>query len=279
MIDTLSKIEKVPFVFRMPDHNEYPKGNTPDAECWFSQNIKTQDIKGERIYLNVLWTSFYKNNCNYGNDKRALRILQEWLGRLDTSKKYFTIIGWDDGIINDISHLDIKVFSMAGGIKDYGLPLICQSHKISFNVERDIFASFTGRITHPLRHQMIEALKGKNGYYISTQHHEIPSYCSVMARSVFTLAPRGYSATSFRIMEALEMGSIPVYVSDIFYEPHGVDFDTYGVKIPLSQIKDIDKILRSISEEEIKRKQGVLKGFFDKYYTFESNKKLILENL
>ncbi|KAJ1465033.1 hypothetical protein T484DRAFT_1866809, partial [Baffinella frigidus] len=36
----------------------------------------------------------------------------------------------------------------------------------------------------------------------------------VTAASVFSLAPRGNGASSFRIFEALEHGSVPVYIYD-----------------------------------------------------------------
>lgn len=273
-----NKIQSVPFIFRKEDIHPYPADNIPSGEYWFSQKIKDEDIKGDRIYLPVSWTAFYKQ-ANYGNNKDLLKVLQNFLNTLDTSKKYFTIIGWDDGILNDISHLDIKVFSMAGGRKDYGLPLICQPHAIKFNNKKDIFCSFVGRITNPIRQEIVNAYTGKEGYYVSTKAHALPDYCRILSRSIFTLAIRGYSATSFRIMEAIEYGSIPVYVSDLFYEPHGIDFNTYGVKINSSDYKDIDKVLRSINKEEIEAKQKMLPEIFERLYSFEGNRKLILENL
>lgn len=276
--ETISKIESVPFVFRMPERHLYPEDNFPDFEYWFYLNVKSEDIIGERIYLPILFTAFYKT-CDYGNNKTILNILQNFLNTLDRKKKYFVICQWDDSIINDISHLDIKVFSMAGGRKDYGLPLICKPHQISFNVSRDIFASFVGRITHPIRTEIIKSCKGKNGFYVSVSSHKIPSYCSVMARSVFTLCPRGYSQNSFRIMEAIEMGSIPVWISESFLPIHDLDFNTFGVTIKSEDVGRIEEILRSFSDEEIKAKQAMLPDVFDKYFSFPANKKLILANI
>lgn len=274
-----SKIQPVPFIFRKPDNHLYPVDNWPDFEYWFSQNVNDEEIKGDRIYLPVLFTSFYKT-ANYGENKSVVNILQNFLNTLDRTKKYFCVCQWDNGILNNISHLDIKVFSMAGGRKDYGLPLIAQPHKLIFNNnKKDIFCSFVGRITNPIRQEIVNAYTGKSGYYVSTNHHHLPDYCRILARSIFTLAIRGYSATSFRIMEAIEMGSIPVYVSDLFYEPHGIDFNTYGIKIHSSDYKDIDRILKSISNKEIEEKQKMLPEIFEKYYSFEGCKKLILENI
>lgn len=274
-----TKIQSVPVKFREADLSLYPPSNWPDFEYWFFATIREDEIKGERIYLPVIWTAYYKNVCNYGNDKNAIKVLQNFLNTLDTAKKYFAIVQFDDGILNDISHLDIKVFSMAGGRKDYGLPLICQPHAIKFNNKRDIFCSFVGRITNPIRQEIVNAYTGKQGYNVSINNHSLPDYCRILSRSVFSLCPRGYSATSFRIMEAIEQGSIPVYVSDEFYEPHGVDFNTYGIKIHTFDYRDIDKILHSISKEEIEAKQKMLPEIFERLYSFAGNKKLILENI
>lgn len=273
-----SKIQSVPFIFRKPDIHLYPSDNWPDFEYWFYENLKDEEIIGDRIYLPILFTSFYKM-ANYGENKSMVNILQNFLNTVDKSKKYFSVCQWDNGVINDISHLDIKVFSMAGGRKDYGLPLIAQPHRILFNNKRDIFCSFVGRITNPIRQEIVNAYAGKKDYFISIKPHSLPDYCSILSRSVFSLAPRGYSATSFRIMEAIEYNSIPVYISDEFYEPHGVDFNFYGVKIHSQDVTHIDEILRSISWDEINTKRERLSYIFDTLYSFLGNKKLILQNL
>ncbi|MEO7048914.1 MAG: exostosin family protein [Ferruginibacter sp.] len=277
--EEISRIQHVPFIFRMPDNHLYPVSNWPDFECWLYQNIKPNEIVVDRVYLPIFFTSFYKGQCNYGNNKVAISVLQNFLNSLDSSKKYFTIVQFDNGILNDISHLDIKVFSMAGGRKDYGLPLICQEHKIKFEEKRDIFASFVGRITHPIREEMINLYSNKKDYFISTKNHSLPDYCRILSRSVFSLSPRGYSCTSFRLQESLEYGSIPVYISDEFYPVHDLDFNDYCVVIPSDEIKNMDKILRSYSKEQIEEKTEKGKYVFENYYTFEANRKLILANL
>lgn len=275
---TESKIQSVPFIFRKEDIHPYPADNIPSAEYWFSQNIKDEDIKGDRIFLPIAWTAFYKQ-ANYGNNKDLLKILQNFLNTLDRNKKYFTIIGWDDSILNDISHLDIKVFSMAGGRKDYGLPLIAQPHRIQFNNKKDIFCSFVGRITNPIRQEIVNAYAGKEGYYVSTAHHSLPDYCRILSRSVFGLCPAGYGSNSFRIQECLEYGVIPIWITDTLLPIHDLYFESYGFWAKPGNIHKLDSFLKSISKEEIERRQKLLPEIFEKYFLFSSNKKLILENL
>lgn len=275
---TESKIQSVPFIFRKEDIHPYPADNIPSAEYWFSQNIKDEDIKGDRIFLPIAWTAFYKQ-ANYGNNKDLLKILQNFLNTLDRNKKYFTIIGWDDSILNDISHLDIKVFSMAGGRKDYGLPLIAQPHRIQFNNKKDIFCSFVGRITNPIRQEIVNAYAGKEGYYVSTAHHSLSDYCRILSRSVFGLCPAGYGIQSFRIQECLEYGAIPVLISSKILPIHDLDFFKFGIWIHSDNIRFLDSILTGMPKTHIEQLQSNLKYIFENYFTFESNKKLILENL
>lgn len=269
----------IPFILRKPDHNLYPISNWPDFEYWLSENLKDEEVVGDRIYLGVLFTSFYKNICNYGQDKNGIKILQTFLDSLDRSKKYWGCVQYDDGILNDISHLDIKVFSMAGGRKDYGLPLICQPHRIKFETKKDIFCSFVGRITNPIRQEIVNAYTGKEDYYVSTKAHALPDYCRVLSRSVFGLCPAGYGLNSFRIQECLEYNAIPVYIGSDKLIIHDLDFESFGYWVKPENILKIDLLLKSRTKEEIEDKQKMLSEIFEKYFLFSSNKKLILENL
>lgn len=277
----------VPERFRPHIKVEYPDNNKQIFEEWFYNQIQSRyHCKGCREYLPIFWTSYYVNH-NYGNDHRSMQALQEFINSLDKSKKYFTIVQYDDGILNDISALDIKVFGMGGGRIDYPLPLLCMPHPYEFDNHKDIFANFAGSLTHQIRRDIKNTIRRdiidnviKTGYtYYCPDHRlRIDEFCCVLSRSIFTIAPRGYGETSFRIMEALQFGSIPVYVSDKHIVPHNIDFNSYGVLIHQRDTVNIDYILKSINSEEIKRKQEAIPEIFKSYYTYESNMKLIINN-
>lgn len=197
---------------------QYPADNTIAFERWYMENFVDADAR-ERIYLPIQWTALYCNN-NFGRCHKTRLHIQSFLNGLDREKKYYTIVQYDDGILNTLDHLDIKVFAMSGPRIDYPLPLLCMPHKYVFNEKRDIFASFIGRVTHPIREKMIEQVKDLPGYYISTKPHKMEEYCRILARSKYALCPRGYGQTSFRIQEAIQYGAIPVYISDEFIWPY-----------------------------------------------------------
>lgn len=276
----IKKQREVSGMVQVPDHFRpkhpiiYPGDNDPDFERWYYENYT--GIEG-RCYLPVFWTAFYCKN-GYGKQPGPIASLQKFLDSLDRSKKYYTIVQYDDGILNDLKDLDIKVFSMSGPPMDYCLPLLCQDHKpINPMPKRDLFVSFVGRNTHPVRSEVLKIKE--QGWFITDKVMKMPEFCNTLARSVFTLCPRGYGPNSFRVLESISFGSIPVYISDIFIEGHGIPFEEYGIKIPLDNVKEIPSILNAVSPNEIREKQSKLPYIFETYFSYSGNKKLIDKNV
>lgn len=263
---------RVPKEFQPPIKADYPPGNRIIFEQWLIDNIG--DYSGEREYLPVNWCGYYVNN-KHGNDPRAISRMQHFLNGLP-NRKMWTVTQYDDGILNDISRFDIKVFCAGGGRIDFPIPLVCHPHGRQEH-KRDIFCNFVGLLTHPIRREIIRTLP--KGYYLSTDSHPIDKFCNVLSRSTFTLCPRGYGATSFRIAEALEQGSIPVYISDRFIKPFNKEMYDWAVLIEPEHIEDIDLILKSLSSEQIKSMQEAGKHYYQEYYTFEGCRKHIIENI
>lgn len=270
----------VPEVFRPHINVNYPKNNFTIFEEWLYKNFV--DSNSDRLYLPVFWTSFFVNN-NYGQDDLSVHRLQQFIDSLDRSKGYWTVVQYDDTCIIDFKDLDIIVFGMARRLEeqrvDYFIPLMGEPNPYTFNPERRLFANFVGNITHDIRKKMLFAVDKLLGYYVRTNPHDAESYCMKMAQSVFTLCPRGYSATSFRITEALEYGSIPVFISDVFIVPHNLNFEDYGVLIHENNVFRIDEILKALTPEEIYKKQQKGHEIYQKYYTYASNKNLIIKYL
>ena len=250
--------------FILRDRYPYPVDNQIDFEYFVIRNIGKTKIP----VLPVTWTNYYKV-AKYGKDASKMQLLQDYVNKL--SGKYFTVVQWDDGLMTEISHLDCQIFSMGKNI-GYPLPLISTPHTYRYNLEKDIFCSFVGNNTHSIRKQIFEL---KTDYYITDKKHHLKDYCKVLARSIFGLCPRGYGQTSFRIMECLQYGAIPVYVSDGFILPHNVDFNTYGVVINSDQVFNIPKILSKFTKEEIEQKREIGKEVYKKYYTYNSNLEII----
>lgn len=261
------------FMAAMPFH--YPPDNETVFEKWF---YDTYNKPTERLYLPIQWTGFLVSH-SFGNDLNAISELQKFVDGLDRSKKYYTIHQFDLGCMVDFKDLDILVFGMAGGRIDYCLPLLCMTHKFEFNKPKTLIANFIGRNTHPIRQKMIDILSHEQGVYISEAKHDLSAYCSIIASSKFTLCPRGYSANSFRILEALQYGSIPVIITDQLLQPHGIDPREYAIVIMEDELDKLSNISEWLDESDIQALSKKGEQYFESHFTYSACKKHILEQL
>jgi hypothetical protein len=161
--------------------------------------------------------------------------------------------------------------------------LVCAPHGRIEN-EKTIGFSFIGSLTHPIRNELmnssIQHESKMRSYMMYNRHHDIDLYCEVMSKSTFSICPRGFGFSSFRICESLEQGAIPVYISDEFIFPEGQKaFEEYGVVIHRDEIQNIKSILESLTPEQIKYKQDAGRIAYQELYTFDGLRKWILNNI
>jgi hypothetical protein len=264
--------------FRPHIKHEYPINNKIIFEEWFYKRYNPVDNKSGREYVDVFPTS-YAVNSSYGRESRKMRDLQSAINNIDKRKKYFMVCQYDSGPMVDLNGIDIVVCGMGGGRIDVPLPLTCQPHPYTFNVERNVFASFLGGMTHDIRREMMNATKNNARYQVSERKTPINDYCELMSKSIFALCPRGYGESSFRICEALQYGSIPVYISDKFIIPFNHDFNEYGIIIKQDQINDLDRILSEINLCDLYKKQQAGKKVYKEMFTYEGCYQNLIKNL
>ena len=275
----MKKINKTnaPEYLREHIHVSYPPHNHTPFEEWFYHNYDGHE--GDRIYIDIFWTSMYVNH-NYGKDQCTLNRIQHFLDGLDRSKKYFLICQYDDSVLNDLSGLDVLQFNMSKPF-DYPLPLIGQEAPYVFNEEKKYLANFIGNMTHPIR-EHAKTLKGKEGYYISFDRHSPEEYCRIIAQSHFTLCYRGYGINSFRIAEALQYGSTPIYISDIFMQPHNLPISEFGLRLDESNVHQLDELIFWYHESNWGKNnlpKPNLKEVYKEYFSYEGTKNKILNHL
>lgn len=258
---------------------EYPKYNHKIFEEFFYEYYTSNNIKTNKEYLPIFWTSFYVNR-NFGNGD--LSDLQNYLNQLDRSKKYFTLVQYDDGILNDIKDLNLYVFSLAQDkIYDFILPTTCLPRpNINKDRKRDIFCSCFGRYKgvydHPTQQRLIDVLP-KNKYLIG-RNIDSSSYYDNLERSIFFICANGRSPTTFKICECLQTGTIPVFVYDKKWIPFEkeIDFEKACVMIHESNIDQIDHILTNISEDRIQEMKNYGDYIYKNYYEYSSLSKKII---
>jgi hypothetical protein len=232
-----------------------------------------------------MWTSYYISK-KYG--AAVMGELQEYLNGLDKNKKYFTVIQYDDGILQNIDDLDIQIFGAGGGGKKtvseknlgYPIALLCsRSPVINKSRPKGYLFSFVGSIkNHSVRRKLLDLYGDKFIVKSSTTYE---NFIDIMERSIFSLCPRGYGATSFRICEALQHGSVPVYIYDKPWIPwkDEFDFNEIGILVHESEITNLFNILKFKTDEEIANyvKRGA--EIYEEYFTFEGATKQIIKKI
>ena len=93
-------------------------------------------------------------------------------------------------------------------------------------------------------------------------------YKTLMLSSVFSAAPAGNGLHSYRLAEAIFLGSIPVVVDGKLVLPfcQVLDWTEFSVRISPAQIPQLPSILRAIPAEKVKRMQARLAEVRRRYF-------------
>ncbi|WP_035614029.1 exostosin family protein [Haloferula sp. BvORR071] len=230
------------------------------------------------VYLPIFWDHFFfqcqSGSYTPGEFARRYQEMQAILDSIrDDGRLYYTILGMYDFPIWDW-HLfpeNVCVFACSG-TGDVTLPLIGRerqytagkkSHHVSFMGNLDGFSDVSG-----VRRKMHDALKdvaffGKGA-----------DWENVMRGSTFSLAPRGLGPTSFRLYEAISLGSIPIYIwTDKRALPFEDEVDWSELAIVRHE-SELDELRDWLQSDESRRwasgREELLKDFHERYCNFEA---------
>ncbi len=245
-------------------------------------------------YIPALWTDIYLYS------PFLIDQLQKDLNELDENLYYFTVSQHDDAPYQSLPKNTIK-FSAGGNIPNCTpIPLICSPIPNIPNCnEKDIFCSFVGSITQPIqgwgkisydiRMKMLETLVNNPNYVLKPKHWspEIKQdrkdlFLDLTSRSKFTLCPRGYGASSFRLYESIQLKSVPIYI--YYQKPHlpfssKINWNDIAILINENEISSIDERLKSISDEKYQQMVNYGQEIYPKFFTLEGMCVNILEDL
>ena len=149
--------------------------------------------------------------------------------------------------------------------------------------KRDIFASFVGGLKHlhlPPEHirggRLLELKEKASDRMVILSPEEavkrfegLKTYGEHMRRSTLTLCPAGYGRWSFRIVEAILNGSIPVILSDDYVLPMAdkINWKDISIVVPEKDLMKTEEILLGIPQDKIQRmleEVGRAKSFFQR---------------
>ena len=271
----------------IPTYPVYPPYHTGDyiEDHFYKKFIEEMPLL-DRDYIAISWTTLYCQN----QDPE----IQKFLDSLDKSKKYFTVCQHDDAPKHQLPP-DTLVFSLSQSRRNLKnlnpIPIPATCSKIPLPTEsynKDIFASFVGSITHQIRVELYNLCNTQPNYYFSgqqwnptIQQSKLDEFITITSRSKFALCPRGYGNTSFRLYEAMQLGAVPVYISDDFFLPWSdeLNWNEFCVIVDSKNLKQLPSILNSISEEKINEMADKAKQVYSEYFTLDGTYKNIVKRL
>lgn len=296
------RILPVPKTFQ-PSHGmkyiSYSQGKHTDEIMFEYLSKNSNQINTNLIYVPIFWSKFYYSR-QYGE---RIEDLLDFLDKnLKSDKKYFTIVSYDTGIFVKNLKTPLILFSACGGslnlpnkrfieksltidnqkrviytgnTGDYCIPLMIRPLFNYSGIKKDIFCSFKGKFSnHPCRIEMQKILR-KNPKFIlkygqpNSGHKE---YKNLLDRSIFSLCPRGYGYTSFRIFEAIRCESIPIFIwEDKYVLPYQdiIDWKEISILIHSKDLHKLPKILDNFTDKQIKEMREKIREYIPKYFTFE----------
>ena len=267
-----ASIVDTPRLLRPPPHH-YQDYAGPWIEDYFFRHWTTARPRTDLSYLPVFWTDLFLHAQTHrflpARQAAIASSLRELLDRqLDERRCYFTVLEYDHMIWDwHAFPRNVAVFS-AGGWGDLPIPLLKGSPPFSCPA-KDIPLSFVGRIDGAsdatgLRSRMHQALRDH------AQFSSGPTWRDVMARSTFSLCPRGLGRTSFRLYEALSVGSIPIYLwDDREWLPYRdeLDWSEFSLSLHIDRVAELPDLLSRITPQQIHRMQRRIGQLYEAYFT------------
>lgn len=130
---------------------------------------------------------------------------------------------------------------------------------------RKILASFQGVASHPVRRTLAAIADGEKvvvnlvdgGEYFGKVNALTKAtdsrYEDLLSNSVFAFVPRGDANFSYRLLEVMSFGCIPVILSDGWVLPfdRSLRSDTFSLRFSSDAIPMIPGVLASLGDEEV----------------------------
>lgn len=265
----------VPAILRPPSYH-YRQFRGPWLEEHFYRTWERGAGRGA-AYLPVFFDAlFFHAQCHaYSPGEFALRYRALWelLDAIAASPRpFFTLLGMYEFPIWEW-HLFPRnvVVAAADGHGEVPMPLL-KGDRPLVRRDKDIRVSFMGALggpsnVHNVRAEMTAAFGGVAHF------GEGPDWEQIMARSHFSLCPRGQGPTSFRLFEALSATSIPVYLwRESCWLPFAdeLDWNAFALVVEAGRMHEARDVVLGASTEKIRAMQDRIAAVYDGYFRYDS---------
>lgn len=113
--------------------------------------------------------------------------------------------------------------------------------------------SFRGALSHPVRGILVEVLKKYpelgscqiiNRWFDHSFDEQV-DYIHEISSSRFVLCPRGLATSSYRLYESIQIGSVPVVISDDWVPPDGIDWHACTLRVSEDRLNELPDLLKT----------------------------------
>ena len=243
----------------------------PWLEEHYLRNYRDFESSGA-TYLPILWDNFFAQAQahSYWPQEFARRFRAMWsllAGLADQGRAFFTVLGiYDFPIWNWHLFPENIVVLAANGYGDVAIPLLKGDRPFRAPA-KDIRLSFAGRIaTHPLRERMRQVFEGHSVFF------EGDGWEETMGRSALSLCPRGLGPASFRMYEALSLGSVPVYIWQrrkwLPYEKE-LDWSAISIIAPADEMVQLRQRIEALEEHKLAQMRDDIARIYNSFFSYE----------
>jgi len=157
----------------------------------------------------------------------------------------------------------------SGAVKSwFYVAQICENEAVEYvacSGSEPYLYSFTGACyTHRVRNEIFKLKDGRawiqdtsnqNNWELSSEELAIyhKKYAQIINNSKFVLCPRGFSPTSYRLLETMKAGRVPVIISDAWVLPDNLNWNAFAIIVPESKVSQIPQLLRRHEPEAVAR--------------------------
>jgi Exostosin family len=247
----------------------YRGHNGPWVEqMFYTRWSAAQHRQGERFYLPVFWA-----DCYFMHKQQEV---QAFLDSLSTHIKYYTVTNLDGGFdrlqLVMPKGVDLLLFAASGrgDAMPNAIPVPLLRRELTpSGLPKVLDVSYqVNMFTHPLRSKVAEALKG----IALILPCWLSGWETVLDRSVFAVCPRGDGVTSFRMFEALQVHTIPIYVwEDVECLPYKelIDWDEFAIVVEAKDIAKLPDLIAAADVPKMLKKLASVSHMFTYDYTVQ----------
>lgn len=214
-----------------------------------SEYVTRNPDEADWHYLPMMW-SYWQLANNYGRDNRPQ--MEQYLKTIvKAPEKTFTIseADWEPNF-----EIKMKVFS--ANTTDNGwtaIPLMTLPHKLPDVIpQKEILASFVGNVSNwPMRLMMNEVLRNREDTFIVQSKKGEELFVKTMLMSYTALCPRGSALGSYRFYEAMQLGVVPIMISDYDFRPFKDKINWDEFSYFLSSPEKLPVLLDSLDKDDL----------------------------